>query len=180
MADSCRGYSFYQYSPLPSEKFIRLLELYPGDADDNINCTLRQTELENAPKYEAISYAWGDPANKIDVICDGKIIMVTQNLKAALLRFKLKDRSRIVWADAICINQNDNVEKGSQVKLMKGIYGNATRVCVWLGYATVQMEPIFELIDKIVSNASPTSTRMSPLIDETDSFFDIVKLHRQN
>lgn len=180
MTDSYRGCSLYQYSPLPSEKFMRLLELYPGDTNDNIDCTLRQTELENAPRYEAISYAWGDPANKIDVICDGKIIMVTQNLKDALLRFKLKDRSRIVWADAICINQNDDVEKGSQVKLMKRIYGNATRVCVWLGCTTAQMEPVFELIDDIVSNASPTITRMSPHLDETEPFFDIVKLHRQN
>ena len=177
MADSYRGCSFYQYSPLPSEKFIRLLDLYPGDANDNIDCTLRETELENAPKYEAISYAWGDPANKIDVLCDGKIIMVTQNLKDALLRLKLKDRSRIVWADAICINQNDDVEKGSQVKLMKGIYGNATRVCVWLGRTTAQMEPVFELVDEVVSNTSPTSTRMSPHLDEREPFFDIVKLH---
>ena len=180
MTDSYRGCSFYQYSPLPSEKFIRLLELHPGHANDNIDCTLRQTELENAPKYEAISYAWGNPAKKIDVLCDGKIIMVTQNLKDALLRFKLKDRSRVVWADAICINQNDDVEKGSQVKLMKRIYGNATRVCVWLGCTTAQMQPAFELIDEIVSHASTTSTSTSLHLDETEAFFDIVILHRQH
>jgi hypothetical protein len=131
-------------------------------------------------KYEAVSYAWGDPANKIDVLCDGKIIMVTQNLKDALLRFKLKDRSRVVWVDAVCINQNDDVEKGSQVKLMERIYRNATRVCVWPGCTTAQMQPAFELIDEIVNHAGPTSARTSPHLDETEPFFDIVKLHRQN
>lgn len=170
MTDSYQGCCFYQYSPLPSEQFIRLLELYPGHANDNLDCTLHQTKLENAPKYEAISYAWGDPANKIDVLCDGKIIMVTPNLKDALLRLRIKDRSRVLWIDAICINQNDHVEKGSQVKLMKRIYGNATRVCVWLGYTTAQMEPVIELIDHIVSNASPTITRMSPPLEETEPF----------
>ena len=153
--------SFYHYCPLPSEKFIRLLELYPGNANENIDCTLYQTKLEDAPKYEAISYTWGNPANKTNVLCDSKIIMVTQNLKDALCRLKLKDESRILWADAICINQNDDVEKGSQVKLMARIYGNATRVCAWLGYATTQMQPAFELIDQIVCRACTTSTSTS-------------------
>jgi len=162
MTDSYEYYSFYQYSSLPSEKFIRLLELYPGHANDSIDCTLRQIEFENAPKYETISYAWGDPANKIDVLCDGKIIAITQNLNDALLRFKLRDRSRILWADAICINQNDDVEKGSQVKLMNKIYAKATRVCAWLGCTTAQLQPAFKLMDGIVIHRSLTSTRMAP------------------
>lgn len=74
--------------------------------NDAVNCTLHQVDFENAPKYEAISYPWGDPANKADVLCDGKVITVTQNLKNALLRLRLKDKSRFLWADAICINQN--------------------------------------------------------------------------
>jgi hypothetical protein len=41
---------------------------------------------------------WGDPAKEISVLCDGKIIMVTQNFKDALLQLKLKGRSRSVWA----------------------------------------------------------------------------------
>ena len=180
MTELYGGCSFYQYSPLPSEKFIRILELHPGHASENIDCTLHQTELDNAPKYEAISYAWGDLENKINVLCDGKIIMVTQNLKDALLRFRLKDRSRIVWADAICINQNDVVEKGSQVKLMNRIYGNATTVCVWLGCTTLQMQPAFELIDKMVSYTSTRSARKSLHINNIKPFFNNVKLHRQN
>ncbi|KAL2068220.1 hypothetical protein VTL71DRAFT_16318 [Oculimacula yallundae] len=148
----------YQYSSLPAEKFIRLLEICPGQANDTVHCTLCQVELENAPKYEAISYAWGNPASRIDVLCDGKIITVTQNLKDALLRLRLKDKSRIVWADAICINQSDEVEKGSQVKLMNGIYAKATRVCAWLGCTTIQMEPAFELIHDMVIYANSTST----------------------
>lgn len=72
--------SFYHYCPLPSEKFIRLLELYPGNANENIDCTLYQTKLEDAPKYEAISYAWGNPANKTNVLCDG-MSMIAQSTK---------------------------------------------------------------------------------------------------
>jgi hypothetical protein len=70
----------------------------------------------------------GDPANKILVLCEGKIIMVTQNLGDGLLRIRLKDGSRIVWADAIRINQNqnDDMEKRSQASLMETTYENAT------------------------------------------------------
>lgn len=180
MTDLYRACGFYQYSPLSSEMSIRLLELYPGHGNDNLECTLHHTELEKAPKYETISYAWGNPANKSNVLCDGKIIIVTQNLKEALLRLRLKDRSRVIWADAICINQIDIVEKGSQVRVMKRIYDEATRVCVWLGYTTAQVQPAVELIDEIVNHASSRNTRTYPKPDKTGPFFDIVKLHRQN
>jgi hypothetical protein len=161
-------YSFYQYTSLPSENYMRVLELHPGQADSIIDCTLHQVELNNAPKYEAISYAWGDPTKTINVLCNGKLITVTQNLKDALLRFKLKERSRFVWADAICINQNDNVEKGSQVKRMDRIYANATRVCVWLGHATAEMQPAFDFIDEIEFYDKSTNTRTSSNITLRD------------
>ncbi|PMD53878.1 HET-domain-containing protein, partial [Hyaloscypha bicolor E] len=42
-------------------------------------------------------------------------------------------RPRSLWADAVCINQRDNKEKGHQVALMAKIYSNANCVLVWLG-----------------------------------------------
>ncbi|KAH8589473.1 heterokaryon incompatibility protein-domain-containing protein [Bisporella sp. PMI_857] len=157
MTDLGESYSTYQYRPLPSNKFIRLLELYPGHATDDIDCSLHQTELDGSSKYEAVSYAWGDLTNKANICCDGKIITVTQNLKYALIRLRHKDKARLVWADAICIDQNDVAEKGSQVRVMGRIYGNAKRVCIWLGEATEQMQPAFGLIDEIASHESPQS-----------------------
>jgi tetratricopeptide (TPR) repeat protein len=40
---------------------------------------------------------------------------------------------RAVWADAICINQEDTEEKSEQVKLMALIYSRASQVVIWLG-----------------------------------------------
>jgi len=40
---------------------------------------------------------------------------------------------RVVWADAICINQEDAKEKSEQVKLMGLIYSRASQVIIWLG-----------------------------------------------
>jgi hypothetical protein len=40
---------------------------------------------------------------------------------------------RILWVDAICINQGDNTEKAGQIQYMAEIYSKASRVIVWLG-----------------------------------------------
>lgn len=39
----------------------------------------------------------------------------------------------LVWADAICVNQNDVDEKSAQVSIMDRIYSVATYVTAWLG-----------------------------------------------
>ncbi|EKG16420.1 hypothetical protein MPH_06389 [Macrophomina phaseolina MS6] len=40
---------------------------------------------------------------------------------------------RILWVDAICINQDDLEERAAQVKIMSRIYDKALEVLVWLG-----------------------------------------------
>jgi hypothetical protein len=60
-------------------------------------------------------------------------VPVTPNLGAALQRLRREDEVRIVWIDALCINQNDLDERASQVSFMREIYASARRVVVWLG-----------------------------------------------
>lgn len=59
--------------------------------------------------------------------------MITENLGAALRNFRLKERPRVLWADAVCINQADDEERGCQVQMMGKTYGKAGRTLVWLG-----------------------------------------------
>ncbi|KAF4625441.1 hypothetical protein G7Y89_g12730 [Cudoniella acicularis] len=65
--------------------------------------------------------------------CDGQEITIGSELYDALRRLRLPDRERQIWIDAICINQNDISERGSQVAIMGQIYTNATRVLIWTG-----------------------------------------------
>lgn len=51
----------------------------------------------------------------------------------ALQYLRRTDEPRILWIDALCINQQDEVEKGPQVAIMGDIYRNATRVVAWIG-----------------------------------------------
>jgi hypothetical protein len=121
------------YSKLPRPRSIRLLGIAPGKASDRVEVSLMVVELDEAPDFEALSYAWGLSSDPVDILCDSQVVSVTQNLHGALLRLRRSDQIRKVWIDALCINQNDLVERSHQVSFMKDIYSRAKHVVVWLG-----------------------------------------------
>ncbi|KAF4451407.1 HET-domain-containing protein [Fusarium austroafricanum] len=113
---------------------IRLLKLLRGSRNDNIECEfLPPVPLSNTITYEALSYTWGDATNLRVIKLDQRDFNVTPNLLAALIALRYADKSRILWIDAICINQDDDADKNYQVPLMSKIYTYATIVDVWLG-----------------------------------------------
>jgi hypothetical protein len=126
--------SQYRYTPLQTSQSIRLLQLSRGERDDPIQCYLFEVRLDNRPIYEAVSYMWGDPSDKTLLNCNDETISVPRNLVEGLRMLRRPDRLRILWADAICINQKDVEERGSQVALMARIFSEASRVLVWLGH----------------------------------------------
>jgi hypothetical protein len=122
------------YESLPPGEFIRVLKLQPSEADEDIQCSLEVVDIETSKEsYEAISYVWGDPNDTVDVQCNGLRVPITVSLADALQNFRSTSEPRLLWADALCINQNDDQEKGHQVKRMGEVYTNAERVLVWLG-----------------------------------------------
>ena len=54
-----------------------------------------------------------------------------------------------LWIDAICINQNDQEERGHQVRLMDRIYSEAQCVSVWLGKADPLTEHALSAVSQI-------------------------------
>ena len=70
---------------------------------------------------------------------------ITENLYAALQR--LQDHSiKRIWIDTIYINQQDQQERGHQVRSITKIYGRAHRVVVWLGEAADSSNQVFKEI----------------------------------
>jgi hypothetical protein len=128
--------ALYNYRPLETKSTIRLLELRSPTADDQaLRISLRHASLdESTTDYEALSYTWGESQNTFDLQCDdGTKLTITENLKAALAALRLPDKSRVLWVDALCINQLDALEKNVQVPLMKDIYEKARLTIVFLG-----------------------------------------------
>jgi hypothetical protein len=127
----------YHYDSLRLANEVRLLELKRGSGSAPISVSLLPIALDSIPPYEAISYCWGssDRDCEVEVHDTGtaKPLSITTSLFKALQRFRQPDRTRLLWADAICINQDDNQEKGIQVSLMPKIYSQAHTVLIWLG-----------------------------------------------
>jgi len=121
------------YFPLLQGRIIRLLQLHPGSWSDPISINIFITELEFAPQYEALSYVWGDPLERVPILCNGRTLKITRNLHSAFRRVRLHDRPRVLWADAVCINQQHLVERSHHVAFMGDIYSLANKVLVCLG-----------------------------------------------
>jgi hypothetical protein len=73
----------------------------------------------------------GTNAAKHAILVDGREFSVSENLHAALM--EIRSFHRFFWIDAICINQEDLVERSQQVALMNAIYRSADSVRAWLG-----------------------------------------------
>ena len=125
------------YQPLVNDTNpypFRLLKIKEAtNSRHDVECELIHTSMLHKPDYEALSYTWGDLTNTSSIQLHGHQHSVTTNLDLALRRIRLPDRNRIVWVDAICINQPDVIERNEHVKYMREIYTHARRVLVWLG-----------------------------------------------
>jgi hypothetical protein len=162
--------STYQYEPLGAnaERGFRLVNLLPGQLEDEIQVEILRTEsppghsVQNDLSYEALSYVWGPEENPSIVAvrdaslrlygresrstlddtilepsyiseANSRTLSIRQNLDVALRHLRKSSESRVLWIDAICINQEDIEERNREVGRMGQIYGKATRVVIWLG-----------------------------------------------
>lgn len=89
--------------------------------------------LSNAPRYGAVSYVWGDPKQTAPILVGGRQQEVTVNLYAFLKHLRNATEVCVLWVDALCINQNNTLEKNHQVGIMGEVYKRCHVVLVWLG-----------------------------------------------
>ncbi|MCJ1411568.1 hypothetical protein MMC19_005658 [Ptychographa xylographoides] len=111
---------------------FRLLTAMKGAHDRDLRFKFTQAVPSKTQQYTAISYTWGNDAPTETVYVDGQPLRIRPNLWACL--YTLRHYCwQYIWADAVCINQDDVTEKNQQVRMMDQIYQNATVVSVWLG-----------------------------------------------
>lgn len=122
----------FRYTPL-LQGFIRLLELHPGQPNDVLSFDLTTVQLSKDPFFEALSYEWLEKKGSVPVSCADDRILVTPNCAAALRSLRSESDSRVLWIDAVCIDQENKDEVNDQVAMMTDIYRKAKSVIMWLG-----------------------------------------------
>ncbi len=103
-------------------------------------------------RYTALSYVWGSPEDPLHIVLNGKTrFPVTRNLHAALhsLRSQCDSTGRMLWVDAVCINQADHTEKENQLRLMQRVYQQAEEVVAYLPQTVEDQSNLHELLNKI-------------------------------
>lgn len=166
-----RSAGCYEYSPLQQPQEIRYLLLHPGSGDDKIVCTLHHHVLQDEPQfnYEAISYAWGTMVKDHLILCNGRPLYITKNLEEYLRQTRLADQERTLWVDSICIDQDNDIEKGHQVRLMGRVYSSAQMVLITLGNDETRRKPAKEAASIISEvNQMVLRTLASPKCQDRD------------
>jgi hypothetical protein len=149
-----------EYRPLLSGE-IRLIHVLPGlDSDPMKIELLSNISLASAPSYTALSYTWGEPSSTDIILVDGSPLSVTKNLATGLwqLRQRVTDHQKFkLWVDAICINQQDAMEKNTQIPLMRRIYEKAKAVMVWLGPHENESRKAMEILSRVAQRGDRTT-----------------------
>jgi hypothetical protein len=158
-----------------NSKEIRLLEVEPGAGDDILICKLKHVSLlqNSTPIYETISYCWGAPRDPTSIELDSRVVSVTPSSEAAVRRMRLRDEPRVLWVDAICINQSSTSERSEQVAIMSSIYSLASRNLVYLGEDEAGLaERAIHSLQKLLSEmraATSDFTSLFPVLNEEET-----------
>jgi hypothetical protein len=167
----------YEYERLPSARSIRILTLCPAEQHtDAIECTIEAIELEEA-SYDALSYSWGmnedgNSSQDYELFIHGNRQWITRNLSEGLRRIRVCDKPIRIWIDAVCINQQDNVERSVQVAMMVDIYARAEKVLVWLGNGTEEKEDLLmlDLLERIKKRTEQIKPWKEPRLRHQNCF----------
>ena len=136
--------ALYTYHFLNPQE-IRILALHPGSGSGPLKGSLITRSLKNyiaaaeniliddGESFEALSYCWETSSRGCQFVTTEGNILITASLKSALYHLRRVDKTRLLWADGICINQNDLEERANQVRIMGDIYRAARRTVVFLG-----------------------------------------------
>ncbi|RYP30055.1 hypothetical protein DL768_011202 [Monosporascus sp. mg162] len=144
--------SIYSEQLDASKREIRLLHIRADVNDCSTAWSMSIASLGTAPnampRFNALSYVWGNTHASQPVRINSQNLPVTENLGQALRGLRnayIPEADHLpLWIDALCINQQDEQERNQQVAMMGDIYGRAERVLIWLGDGDIHSNWAFQ------------------------------------
>lgn len=129
-----------------SRRQIQLLHVdYGCTRDHQPSYRLRTFNFEDAPKYRALSSAWGDPTPLHNFHIGDASPFIRQNLYSFLNTY---DSPGCIWIDQVCIDKEEEVERNHQVGMMAGIYSNCKQVIIWLDSYTPEVKKSLDMCSR--------------------------------
>lgn len=170
------------YRPLSnSTNEIRILSITSAkDPQSPISCELQHVPLGVESNYVALSYTWGPQRKTTPVICHGRKVFITPSLDAGLRELRSRGHLR-VWADALCINQEDLEERSLQVRRMAAIYRSAAIVIASLGgddpKQCIQVKELLKATKYLMASAPERFDKRRFIVSNLYYHLNIGKLH---
>jgi hypothetical protein len=195
----------HTYAPLELGQ-VRILTVRRGSEEDPLELDLHAHDGQGLSNYQALSYVWGTAPRSHEVILrdfssslrarfppgsrrGDRLRFVIQRMKGtktyirpslfdALVRVRRVGSDIRVWADALCINQNNAAEKTSQISQLHNLYQMAHNVFVWLGNGNpstkIALDFILELVD--VDGLSTLLNQPKPALKKkADALLEMMK-----
>ncbi|KAH9213670.1 heterokaryon incompatibility protein-domain-containing protein [Leptodontidium sp. 2 PMI_412] len=148
--------------------------LHPSaNLDDPVRCDLQSAslveyDLSISSYYIALSYAWGESSVCASIHVGSHQLSITRSLHSALQHIRDTKTALLVWADGICINQFDVIEKNTQVKQMGRIFALARHTIIFLGEGTPPSDQVMDVLCRAAHSTS-CSSECSALVNNTPS-----------
>ncbi|KAI0865920.1 hypothetical protein F4860DRAFT_458200 [Xylaria cubensis] len=125
----------YEGLDIGPEEF-RLFKLELDEDSEPLRGSLIITSVDSPDPFWAISYVCGpNPTPLWPFYFETALgkIPITESLARCLQYLRHRRVSIYLWADAVCINQRNTIEKNMQVRRMGSVYSKAERVIAWMG-----------------------------------------------
>jgi hypothetical protein len=176
---------FYASVPLPNGH-IRVLDLEDlGENDDDstpLRGQIRVVDLAANPRYSTLSYRWDTDHSLPQQDLDLRVfrLSITPGLHECLIHLRRLFGGCTIWIDAVCINQNDLVEKDGQISLMGHIYSKAEICYAWLGPGTPNSDKAMDiLIQRSKNSFWAFSSKSAPTVTASTKTALKTTLHDQ-
>jgi hypothetical protein len=149
------------FLPLDTSKAeVRVATLHPrASVDAPVRVSLQTISLQVKTYFEALSWAWGDANDVQSILLNDEIWWAPKNLVTALEHLLPEATARVLWIDALCINQSKTTaglaERAHQIGLMRHIYTRADHVLVWMGIEREHTEGVLSFLSDVADAANP-------------------------
>jgi hypothetical protein len=128
------------YPQLLHDDSFRLFRFETKSPNSKPRLRLETFRLSDKPQYVAISYTWGPPTTKREILVNDCVVIIRQNLwdvLQSLIHHQQSDlpfcKDAYFFVDAICIAQDSPDEKNQQVSHIDQVFGTAVRVFAYVG-----------------------------------------------